>query len=379
MRYAWDQQTQYLRQAGLDRGLMSICARSCLHFLRGWDLNAASRVDYFIANSYFISKRISKVYRRDSTVVYPPVDVEAFCPGEKPGDTYLAVSRFVPYKRVDLIVQAFAAMPDRRLLVVGTGPKSKRIVEAARGASNIEFVETLPREQLLLALQRARAFVFAGEEDFGITLVEAQACGTPVIAFARGGAAEIVRDDLTGVLFSEQTVTSVIEGVNRFEAIENKLCRTACTNNATRFRVERFRRELCDAVDFAFRARSGSRLGPPKSRSDLIDLGRDGSVAHRLARRANALVLSDDGMSCGEVAKVLLWDDGTVRTWYRLHEDEGIEGLASFGYDGSACRLSDAQQDKLRTWIAETLPRTTERLAPGSRPNAASPMRAALG
>ena len=114
-------------------------------------------------------------------------------------------------------------MPDRRLLVVGTGPKSKRIVEAARGASNIEFVETLLREQLVLALQRARAFVFAGEEDFGITLVEAQACGTPVIAFARGGAAEIVRDDLTGVLFSEQTVTSVIEGVKRFEAIEQTL------------------------------------------------------------------------------------------------------------------------------------------------------------
>ena len=97
----------------------------------------------------------------------------------------------------------------------------------------------------------------------------------------------------------------------------------------------------------------------PESRSDLIDLARDGSVAHRLARRANALVLLDGGMSCGEVAKVLLLDDDTVRTWYRLYEDEGIEGLASFGYDGSTCRLSDAQQDKLRTWIAETLPRTT--------------------
>ena len=97
----------------------------------------------------------------------------------------------------------------------------------------------------------------------------------------------------------------------------------------------------------------------PESRSDLIDLARDGSVAHRLARRANALVLLDGGMSCGEVAKVLLLDDDTVRTWYRLYKDEGIEGLASFGYDGSTCRLSDAQQDKLRTWIAETLPRTT--------------------
>jgi transposase len=97
----------------------------------------------------------------------------------------------------------------------------------------------------------------------------------------------------------------------------------------------------------------------PASRSDLIDLGRDGSVAHRLARRANALVLLDDGMSCGEVAKVRLLDDDTVRTWHRLYEDDGLEGLASFRYEGSACRLSDAQQAKLKTWIAETLPRIT--------------------
>src|SRR5271166_5882194 len=97
----------------------------------------------------------------------------------------------------------------------------------------------------------------------------------------------------------------------------------------------------------------------PESRKDLTELARDGSAAHRLARRANALVLLDDGMSCVDVAKVLLSDDDTVRTWHRLYEDEGIEGLAGFGYDGSACRLSDAQQDKLKSWIAETLPRTT--------------------
>jgi transposase len=97
----------------------------------------------------------------------------------------------------------------------------------------------------------------------------------------------------------------------------------------------------------------------PESRRDLIDLGRDGSVPHRLARRANALVLLDDGMSCGDVARVLLLDDDTVRNWYRLYQDDGVEGLATFGYDGSACRLSDAQQDKLKGWIAETLPRTT--------------------
>ena len=117
----------------------------------------------------------------------------------------------------------------------------------------------------------------------------------------------------------------------------------------------------------------------PETRSDLIDLGRDGSVAHRLARRANALVLLDDGMSCDEVAKVLLLDDDTVRTWHRLYEDEGIEGLVSFDYDGSTCRLSDAQQAKLKSWIARRCLGQPAKLVPGSRPSAVSPMRAGRG
>ena len=116
----------------------------------------------------------------------------------------------------------------------------------------------------------------------------------------------------------------------------------------------------------------------PESRSDLMELTRDGSVAHRLARRANALLLLDDGMSCEVIAKVLFLDDDTIRTWHRLYQEEGIEGLAGFGHEGSACRLSDAQQDRLKAWITVTLPRTTREVGGGSRQNAASPMRAAL-
>src|SRR3984885_4679902 len=115
-----------------------------------------------------------------------------------------------------------------------------------------------------------------------------------------------------------------------------------------------------------------------ESRSDLIELTQDGSVAHRLARRANALLLLDGGMSCEAIAEVLFLDDDTIRTWHRLYREEGIEGLASFGHEGSACRLSDAQQDQLKAWITVTLPRTTREVGGGSRQNAASPMRAAL-
>jgi glycosyltransferase involved in cell wall biosynthesis len=265
MRYAWDQQSQYLRQAGLRRGLKSIYARWTLHRLRTWDVRTASGVDQFLANSSFIGERIYKVYRRDSVVLHPPVDIDSFCPGEKRGDAYVLAARFVPYKRVDLVVQAFATMPNRRLRVIGAGPDAQRIIEATRGASNIELVPPLTHENLVLALQRARAFVFAGEEDFGITLVEAQACGIPVIAFGRGGATDIVQDGLTGILFSEQTVSSVVDAIDQFETIESELTSDACRANAMRFGVERFRCELLDVVDLAFRAKRRPGSARPES------------------------------------------------------------------------------------------------------------------
>ncbi|MDX1978036.1 MAG: glycosyltransferase, partial [Pseudanabaenaceae cyanobacterium bins.68] len=202
MRYAWDLQHQYLREAGLERGIKSWVTRWLLHQLRQWDRVSGNGVDYFLANSQFIAKRIAKVYGRKAQVVYPPVDVEQFQPSDRPRENfYLTAARFVPYKKVDLIVSAFAAMPDRTLVVVGEGETAAKLRQIA--TPNIRFLPYQPPEQLKLLMQNCRAFVFAAIEDFGITLVEAQACGTPVIALGQGGARETVMPT-TGVLFPTQ-------------------------------------------------------------------------------------------------------------------------------------------------------------------------------
>jgi glycosyltransferase involved in cell wall biosynthesis len=246
MRYAWDLQHQYLRETGLDRGVRGAFARWILHRIRLWDLRTASGVDDFIAVSRYVARRIWKVYRRQSTVIYPPVDVEGFTPGETRDSFYVTASRMVPYKRMDLIVEAFAAMPEQRLIVIGDGPQARGI--RAKGAPNVRFLGQQPFEVLRDHLQRARAFVFAAEEDFGIVPLEAQACGTPVIAYGRGGAAETIQDlstpRPTGVLFHEQTVKAITGAVAQFEGSSHRIAPAACRQNAERFAPERFRSEL---------------------------------------------------------------------------------------------------------------------------------------
>lgn len=252
IRYAWDLQSQYLRESGLDSGIKGWLARALLFFVRNWDYRTANGVDYFVANSRFIARRIWKVYRREATVIYPPVDVAAFTLKEEKEDFYLAASRLVPYKRMDLIVQAFAGMPDKRLVVIGDGSDMDKLKALAKGAPNIELLGYQPSPVLCDKMQRAKAFVFAAEEDFGITPVEAQACGTPVIAFGKGGALETVRglDDAapTGVFFPEQTVASLREAVAAFEREQARILPAVCRQNAERFSVERFRREFSDFV-----------------------------------------------------------------------------------------------------------------------------------
>jgi glycosyltransferase involved in cell wall biosynthesis len=246
MRYAWDLQHQYLREAGLDRGAKGLLARWMLHRMRLWDYRTANGVDGFIAISRFIERRIRKVYRRDSVVIYPPVDVETFTPEGPREDFYVTASRLVPYKRVDLIVEAFAAMPGRRLIVIGDGPESARV--RSKGGPNVRFLGQQPFEILRDHLRRARAFVFAAEEDFGIAPLEAQACGTPVIAFGKGGVREtiVTSDDSapTGVFFNEQAVPSLIAAVDRFEREAHRMTVEACRANALRFTAERFRRDF---------------------------------------------------------------------------------------------------------------------------------------
>jgi glycosyltransferase involved in cell wall biosynthesis len=194
-------------------------------------------VDVFVTNSDFVSRRINKIYRRTAATIYPPVNTDWFVPNGEKENFYLTASRLVPYKRIDLIVQAFNQMPARRLIVVGDGPELEKIRSIA--GPNVRVLGYQSAERLRQYMQRARAFVFAAEEDFGIVPVEAQACGTPVIAFGRGGVLESVIPGQTGLFFNEQTVEAVVKAVEEFE-----LCSwdsQAIRKNAERFSVQRFR------------------------------------------------------------------------------------------------------------------------------------------
>ncbi len=252
MRYVWDLQHQYLSQAGLDRGLKGLYARWLFARLRQWDVSSAHHVDHFVANSQYIARRIRKAYRREANVIHPPVDIDCFTLKADKEDFYLLACRFVPYKRADVVVESFARQSRRRLVVVGDGAERARVLATARGARNIDFRGTVPRGELINLMQRARAFVFAAEEDFGITLVEAQACGTPVIAYGRGGAADIVIPEdaahPTGVLFDRQDADAVTEAVERFESFEHSITAENCRANAVRFSQSRFRAEITNLV-----------------------------------------------------------------------------------------------------------------------------------
>jgi glycosyltransferase involved in cell wall biosynthesis len=244
IRYAWDLQHQYLRQSKLTHGLRSLSARLILHYIRIWDSRTAYGVDKFIANSAYIARRIYKIYRRKAQVMHPPVDIGMFTARLEKDEFYFTASRLVPYKRVDLIVEAFAKMPQRRLLVIGEGPEMERVRKLA--GPNVTLLGFQSNDVLRDHLQRARAFVFAAEEDFGILPVEAQACGTPVIAFGKGGALETVigPDDAlgrppTGLFFAEQTVPAVIDAVERFEA--SHINPADCRAWAEKFSIEAFR------------------------------------------------------------------------------------------------------------------------------------------
>ncbi|MDR3610939.1 MAG: glycosyltransferase family 4 protein [Ignavibacteriaceae bacterium] len=220
MRYAWDLYHSYLKEAGLQSGISGLAARMILYKLRTWDIISSNRVDHFIAISNHISKRIKKTYNRDSIVIYPPVDVHLFeCKSEK-DDFYLTASRLVPYKRIDIIVDAFSAMPDRKLVVIGDGPEMKKI--KFKAGKNIEILGYQDFASLKSYMQRAKAFIFAAEEDFGIIVVESMACGTPVIAFNKGGASETVNNSNLGILFNEQTPESIKDAVIKFESIQDK-------------------------------------------------------------------------------------------------------------------------------------------------------------
>ena len=262
MRYAWDLQHQYLNETGLNKGLKGWVAKYLLHRLRIWDLRTAHGVDQFIAISHFIARRIEKVYRRKAQVIYPPVALDAFTLGEKKADYYLTASRLVPYKKIDLIVKSFAQMPDKQLIVIGDGPDFEKIKGMA--PANVTLLGYQSFDVLLAHLQQAKAFIFAAEEDFGIAPLEAQACGTPVIAFGKGGALETIqgfpnKPSPTGLFFTEQTEKAIKEAVEQFEGLATPILPSDCRENAVRFSQERFCGQLTSFVNQAmasFRAKS---------------------------------------------------------------------------------------------------------------------------
>lgn len=260
IRYAWDLQHQYLRESGMIRGMKSRLVRTMLHYMRLWDSRTANNVDHFIANSNFIARRIRKAYGRSSTVIYPPVNLDRFTLCEDKEDFYVTVSRMVPYKRIPLIVEAFARMPDRRLIVIGDGPEMNAVRAAA--GPNVTIMGKQPDPAVVSYLQRAKAFVFAAEEDFGIAPLEAQACGTPVIAYGKGGALETIRGKdgpgQTGVFFEAQEVASIVGAIEHFEDRLPEIHARNCRTNAERFATERFRNEFATFVEAAMKQHAES-------------------------------------------------------------------------------------------------------------------------
>lgn len=214
MRYAWELRDDYTKGMGkLKRRLVKIL----LHYMRIWDLASASRVDYFIANSTEVQKRIKKHYKRDSVVINPPVRCDLFNISETDGDYYFVISRLVGYKRFDLAVQACSEL-GKKLIVIGEGPEKERLEKLA--SENVTFLGRQPDEVVKKYMAECKALLFPGEEDFGIVPVEAQACGRPVIAYGKGGVIDTVIDGKTGVYFTEQTVESLKEAIIKFEKMK---------------------------------------------------------------------------------------------------------------------------------------------------------------
>lgn len=247
LRYGWDLYHQYIEEAGLKKGVKGFFAKFFIHYLRIWDSLASQRVDAFLAISHYVKRRIKKTYGRDSEVIYPPVDVDFFELSEKKEDFYLTASRMVPYKKIDLIVEAFAAMPEKRLLVIGDGPEKEKI--KAKAKKNITFLGSITDQEMKNYMQRAKAFVFAAIEDFGIVPIEAMATGTPVIALGKGGSLETIKEGVSGLFFPEQTVSSLQEAMMKFEKVQDNFHPKKVRESVLSFNKDRFQKEIKTFVE----------------------------------------------------------------------------------------------------------------------------------
>jgi glycosyltransferase involved in cell wall biosynthesis len=242
MRYIWDQYPTYRSSAGMVKRMVMPWLTNRL---RQWDVTSAARVDHFVANSTTVAARIHKYWRRDADVVPPPVDIDRFDASQPRDDFYLHVGEMVPYKRVDIAVQA-CTMMDRRLIVIGDGPDAKRLRKMA--GPTVEFLGRVPDDILAEHYARCRALLFPAEEDFGIVPVEAMASGAPVIAFGRGGVRDSVLPDVTGVFFDEHTAAGMIGGIARFEQMEHTFEPARLVEQAAHFRKELFKQRFSAIV-----------------------------------------------------------------------------------------------------------------------------------
>ena len=239
MRYAWDLKETYLQKENV---FLRPFIKLSLSYLSYWDKKQSNQVDFFIANSQHVAKRIEKFYQRDAIVIYPPIDTVFFKPSQKrKNDYYLVVSRLVEYKKVDLVINAFKKL-SQKLIIAGSGRDEKQLKKLARGYANIAFVGRISQKKLRELYQHAKALVFPQVEDFGITSVEVQSCGTPVIAFSQGGALETVLEGKTGHFFPKQTPESLIKAVKMFETMHFKP--KDCRKNALKFDKKIFKKNI---------------------------------------------------------------------------------------------------------------------------------------
>jgi glycosyltransferase involved in cell wall biosynthesis len=258
MRYAWDHYHEYLREMHLQSGLKSWFARWQLHKIRTWDVRSNNSVDHFVSNSRFVARRIAKFYGRESHIVNPPIDTKLFNLTTPKEEYYVTAGRFAPFKRLDIVAKAFSLMPDKKLFILGDGPEMEKI--RACSGPNVVLTGFLPPSQVKEHLSKAKAFLFPSEEDFGIVPVEAQACGTPVIAFGSGGALETVigQDDPkgrqpTGHFFYEQSPQAIVEAVHEFErkAQQGLYDPAFIHEHAQFFAIDSFKTRFAAEVQFA--------------------------------------------------------------------------------------------------------------------------------
>ncbi|RMD58749.1 glycosyltransferase family 4 protein, partial [Candidatus Parcubacteria bacterium] len=240
-RYIWDYTHQYINELKYNKYLKKIISL-VLNYIRIWDKVAADRVDVFVANSKTVQRRIAKYYRRNSVVIYPPVQVDKFSLSSKPKDYFLAGARLTPYKRIDIAIEAFKQMPDKNLKIFGDGVDLKRLKKIAQGSPNIEFLGRVSEEEKALLYRECLAYLNPQEEDFGITTVEALASGRPVIAFRAGGALEIIKEGESGLFFSQQESGAIIKAIRNFRP--DKFNPVRIKQSAERFSEKKKKKEL---------------------------------------------------------------------------------------------------------------------------------------